>query len=99
MRICGRGRAAHGPRRHDFIDEAGVWQVVAKDKELLVFCQVGLRGYLACRILNQRGFSCRNLTGGYKTYCATLGIDGGQVGLAQDMHSDTGETGSQKKKT
>ena len=81
------------------IDELrGRLSELPKDKELLVFCQVGLRGYLACRILNQRGFSCRNLTGGYKTYCATLGIDGGQVGLAQDMHSDTGETGSQKKR-
>ena len=40
------------------------------DKELLVFCQVGLRGYLACRLLSQHGFRCRNLTGGYKTYRA-----------------------------
>lgn len=39
-----------------------------KEKELLVFCAVGLRGYLACRILSQNGFVCRNLTGGYKTY-------------------------------
>ena len=43
-----------------------------KDKELIVFCQVGLRGYVACRILSQNGFSCRNLSGGYKTYRATL---------------------------
>jgi NADPH-dependent 2,4-dienoyl-CoA reductase/sulfur reductase-like enzyme/rhodanese-related sulfurtransferase len=69
---------------------------IPKDKELLVFCQVGLRGYLACRILNQRGFSARNLSGGYKTYCAALGVDGGQAGLATDMKSDTGETGEQK---
>lgn len=41
-----------------------------RDKELLVFCQQGLRGYLACRILSQNGFACRNLTGGYKTYRA-----------------------------
>ncbi len=41
-------------------------------KQLLVFCQVGLRGYLACRILSQNGFECRNLTGGYKTYRATV---------------------------
>ncbi len=41
-----------------------------RDKELLVFCQQGLRGYLACRILSQSGFDCRNLTGGYKTYRA-----------------------------
>jgi NADPH-dependent 2,4-dienoyl-CoA reductase/sulfur reductase-like enzyme/peroxiredoxin family protein/rhodanese-related sulfurtransferase/TusA-related sulfurtransferase len=41
---------------------------VPKDKEILVFCQVGLRGYLACRILAQHGYRCRNLTGGYKTF-------------------------------
>jgi rhodanese-related sulfurtransferase len=45
-----------------------------RDKELLVFCQVGLRGYIACRILSQNGFQCRNLTGGYKTYLATKGL-------------------------
>jgi NADPH-dependent 2,4-dienoyl-CoA reductase/sulfur reductase-like enzyme/rhodanese-related sulfurtransferase len=43
-----------------------------KDKELMVFCQVGLRGYVACRILSQNSFSCRNLSGGYKTYRATV---------------------------
>jgi NADPH-dependent 2,4-dienoyl-CoA reductase/sulfur reductase-like enzyme/rhodanese-related sulfurtransferase len=41
---------------------------LSHDKEFLVFCQVGLRGYLACRILSQHGFACRNQTGGYKTY-------------------------------
>lgn len=39
------------------------------EKEILIFCQVGLRGYLACRILSQRGYKkVRNLSGGYKTY-------------------------------
>ncbi len=37
-------------------------------KEIWVYCQVGLRGYTASRILAQRGFKVRNLTGGYKTY-------------------------------
>jgi peroxiredoxin family protein/TusA-related sulfurtransferase/rhodanese-related sulfurtransferase len=42
---------------------------IPKDKELYIFCQVGLRGYLACRILMQKGYSnVRNLSGGYKTY-------------------------------
>jgi NADPH-dependent 2,4-dienoyl-CoA reductase/sulfur reductase-like enzyme/rhodanese-related sulfurtransferase len=41
-----------------------------RDKELLVFCQVGLRAYLATRVLLQNGFACRNLSGGYKTYSA-----------------------------
>jgi rhodanese-related sulfurtransferase len=39
-----------------------------RDKELLVFCQVGLRGYVACRLLTQHGFKARNLSGGYKRY-------------------------------
>lgn len=40
----------------------------SREKEYLVFCKVGLRGYLACRILAQNGFKCRNLSGGYTTY-------------------------------
>ncbi len=40
-----------------------------RDKEILIFCQVGLRGYVAYRILTQKGFkNVRNLSGGYKTY-------------------------------
>lgn len=46
----------------------GLLDELSKEVEYLVFCQVGLRGYLACRILAQNGFKCRNLTGGYKTY-------------------------------
>lgn len=45
-----------------------------KDKTMYIFCQVGLRGYLAARILMQKGYKdVRNLSGGYKTYnVATL---------------------------
>ncbi|RHJ85499.1 FAD-dependent oxidoreductase [Parabacteroides sp. AM08-6] len=40
-----------------------------KDKPIVVTCAVGLRGYLAYRILIQNGFShVRNLSGGYKTW-------------------------------
>ncbi|WP_032122269.1 DsrE/DsrF/DrsH-like family protein [Clostridium amazonitimonense] len=38
-----------------------------KDKEIWVYCQVGLRGYIASRILSQNGFKVKNLTGGYKS--------------------------------
>ncbi len=39
------------------------------EKPVVVFCQVGIRGYLAYRILKQRGYTqVRNLSGGYKTY-------------------------------
>lgn len=41
-----------------------------RDKEIIVTCAVGLRGYLAYRILAQNGFAkVRNLSGGYKTWC------------------------------
>ncbi len=39
-----------------------------KEKTIFIFCQVGLRGYLAARILTQKGFDARNLSGGLKTY-------------------------------
>lgn len=41
---------------------------IDKDKEIWVYCQVGLRGYLASRILKQHGYRVKNLTGGYKSY-------------------------------
>ena len=39
-----------------------------KDKPVYEFCQVGLRGYIAYRILTQHGFEVYNLSGGYKSY-------------------------------
>jgi len=42
-----------------------------KTKTILVYCQVGLRGYLACRLLKLNGFKVKNLSGGYKTYYPT----------------------------
>ena len=38
-----------------------------KNKEILDYCQVGLRGYVASSILVQKGFKVKNLTGGYKS--------------------------------
>jgi len=40
-----------------------------KDKEIITYCAVGLRGYLALIILTANGFkNVKNLSGGYKTY-------------------------------
>ena len=41
---------------------------IPKDKKIYVCCQVGLRGYIACTILNQYGYNTSNIDGGYKTY-------------------------------
>lgn len=44
-------------------------QELPKEKEIIVFCAVGLRGYLAQRILRGHGYTAvRNLIGGYKTF-------------------------------
>nr|WP_320057429.1 FAD-dependent oxidoreductase [uncultured Bacteroides sp.] len=46
---------------------------IPTDQPVYIYCAVGLRGYLAYRILTQHGFSnVRNLSGGYKTYSAAV---------------------------
>lgn len=48
-------------------------------KTIYVNCYSGLRSYLACRILSQRGFQCYNLSGGYQFAAVVAGdkrVDG-----------------------
>lgn len=44
-----------------------------KNKQVYVTCQVGLRGYVAARILSQNGFDTYNLSGGYRLYHMIFG--------------------------
>jgi NADPH-dependent 2,4-dienoyl-CoA reductase/sulfur reductase-like enzyme/peroxiredoxin family protein/rhodanese-related sulfurtransferase/TusA-related sulfurtransferase len=39
-----------------------------KDKPVYAYCSVGLRGYVACRMLTQHGYDSYNLSGGIKTW-------------------------------
>lgn len=39
-----------------------------KNQRISIYCQAGLRGYLAQRILSQNGFQVRNLSGGYRLW-------------------------------
>ncbi|MBT9172369.1 MAG: Coenzyme A disulfide reductase [Syntrophomonadaceae bacterium] len=41
-----------------------------KGKEVVVYCQIGLRAYLAARLLSQKGFRARVLSGGFRHYKA-----------------------------
>lgn len=42
---------------------------LSPDQEIYLFCQIGLRGYMASRILMQQGFAkVKNLSGGLQTY-------------------------------
>ena len=46
---------------------------IPEDKPVVLFCAVGLRGYLAQRILMGHGYrNTANLIGGYKTYSAAV---------------------------
>ena len=47
-----------------------------KRKKVYVTCQIGLRGYIAARILMQNGFETYNLSGGYRLYQSIFGTDG-----------------------
>ncbi|MBA4367818.1 MAG: CoA-disulfide reductase [Desulfobacterium sp.] len=39
-----------------------------REKTYILFCGIGLRGYVAYRILKQNGFSSKNLSGGYTLF-------------------------------
>ncbi len=42
---------------------------IPKDKNVIIFCKQGLRGYIAYKIMKQKGFkNIKNLSGGYLTY-------------------------------
>ena len=44
-----------------------------KTKKVYLTCQIGLRGYIAARILSQKGFDVYNLSGGYRLYNSIFG--------------------------
>jgi NADPH-dependent 2,4-dienoyl-CoA reductase/sulfur reductase-like enzyme/peroxiredoxin family protein/TusA-related sulfurtransferase/rhodanese-related sulfurtransferase len=46
-----------------------------KEKEYVAYCKVGLRGYLAVKILQQHGYKAVNLDGGTCTYAMATGTN------------------------
>lgn len=46
---------------------------IPADRPVVVYCAVGLRGYLASNILRGHGYDVRNLVGGITTYAAAVG--------------------------
>ena len=69
---------------------------IGRDSNVIVFCAVGLRGYLAQRILLGRGYRrVRNLAGGYKTYSLATQkvepVEGQPCGQAEDSGAESGD--------
>lgn len=66
------GEFAHGAipgARHIPVDELrDRLGELPKDRLIACYCQIGQRGYLATRILLQRGFEAANIDGGYETF-------------------------------
>jgi NADPH-dependent 2,4-dienoyl-CoA reductase/sulfur reductase-like enzyme/peroxiredoxin family protein/rhodanese-related sulfurtransferase/TusA-related sulfurtransferase len=58
---------------------------IPKNKKILVYCKVGLRGYIAYRILTQNGFEVYNLSGGYDIYLAANFKYGESVNMNDEM--------------
>ena len=69
---------------------------IDRESDVIVFCAVGLRGYLAQRILLGRGYRrVRNLAGGYKTYSLATQkvepVEGQPCGQAEDSGAEIGD--------
>lgn len=64
---------------HELRDRLGE---LPRDRDIVVYCRSGQRSYYACRILTQRGFSARNLSGAYLTWSAAAGANGGAAGAS-----------------
>lgn len=70
---------------------------IPKDQTIYVYCQVGLRGYNAARILMQRGYSVKNLDGGFKTYKqATYRLSTPNTNITSNQNSDIDSVDSSK---
>ncbi|WML44426.1 CoA-disulfide reductase [Neobacillus sp. PS3-40] len=59
-----------------------------RDQTIYVSCQVGLRGYLASRILKNNGFDVKNVDGGWKTYSSVFGSN-----IRKDVETAANELG------
>ena len=75
---------------------------IPRDKKIIVFCGVGLRAHVACRILMQSGFSeVYNLSGGLRTFETATQKQSNEDIFANDYigHDDNIYQGSKDKKT
>lgn len=75
---------------------------IPADKPIIVFCAIGLRGYIALKILTGHNFKdVRNLSGGYKTYALatqTITHENNNSNFTEKMN-ETNNTNSCETKT
>ncbi|MDP4206322.1 MAG: FAD-dependent oxidoreductase [Bacteroidota bacterium] len=54
---------------------------IPQDKKIYIFCGIGLRGYVASRILKQKGFDVYNLSGGLALYKQVIAPQSNEITL------------------
>lgn len=67
---------------------------IPKDKKVMIYCGVGLRGYVAARILRQNGYEdVYNLSGGLKVYKQAMAEQSNPIFFKKDVaHKNSIET-------
>ncbi len=66
---------------------------IPKDKKIMIYCGVGLRGYVAARILKQNGFDdVYNLSGGLKVYKQAMSEQSNIIFFSNEEKEEQKET-------
>lgn len=68
-----------------------------KDRTIVVFCAIGLRGYIAARVLMQLGYEVVNLNGGYRTYATAMAEQSNPLKYAEPEPKKTVEVKAPEK--
>ncbi len=67
---------------------------VHRDKPIVIFCRVGLRGYIAARILADHGITdMSNLSGGFETYKVATARQDSDETQSENRHDEGIDTG------
>lgn len=65
---------------------------IPKDKKVMIYCGVGLRGYVAARILRQKGYNdVYNLSGGLKVYKQAMAEQSNPIYFENEVEDKTNE--------
>ncbi len=73
---------------------------IPKNKAILIYCAIGLKGYLAYKTLTLKGYTnVRNISGGYKTYATAMApITEVKKQFVEPLHGDIEQTRSHESK-
>ena len=65
---------------------------IPKDKKVMIYCGVGLRGYVAARILRQNGYdNVYNLSGGLKVYKQAMAEQSNPIFFKREVEAESTE--------